>query len=115
MIISGAVNCACVRCYFSANPGARRGAVFRMALHGKHAGRNDNSAGKRSVLLRMRFARAIRQGIRIMGHFPSSFVRSQALITASIQAARKAFSSSARTPAMVEPAGLHTASFSAPG
>ncbi len=46
-------------------------------------------------------------------HFPVIFF--QALITAWVVAARKAFSSRVRTPSMVLPPGLHTASFIAPG
>ena len=48
-------------------------------------------------------------------HFPNSFVRAYAAITASTAAARKPPCSRAQTPAMVLPPGLHTASFNAAG
>ena len=46
---------------------------------------------------------------------PSSFVRLQAASTAAMQAPRKPRSSSAATPAMVLPPGLHTSSFKSSG
>lgn len=81
-------------------PRRARAKTFKeKTAHGFNAGRHKKAPRRAPFLLL----------------FSISFVRANAAATASIAAARRPARSSACTPAMVLPAGLHTSSFSWPG